>query len=487
YKQKRRQCKACRHQINDSLRQARAHFKKCTEVTLIQKQNYFGNSYEESDCETSISTATSTSSVAIDFVSRREQESLELAFAKSVFRYGLFLSLSEMEPIKDLWHQAKPTFKLPSRKKLSTKLLDHVFDETKHDVETLINKSINMCLISDGWSDLIQQHWTNYILTTPKPVFFTAHPIGEMQQNAETIAKDIEKIISEVVKTRWGSSATCLNSVLLNQLVLKLTITELAHNKQEKIPESIKKNINDEYHELLESDEINNQIKNILECRWKKIYHPVIVVVHLLDPKFHGSIFNLQLAWNTVKNTSPIAWWKGNFEISAPELCQVAIRILFIPSSSAASKRNWSAFSYIQEKKRAQLVNERLLKLVYIYIDITLLYLTDNDSNDSYKEILVENTSEELFENYLDIEETDSEMDNDVESQKKEADVILTVDTKILQYYQRYNNEHSEASDKEIRSFSFLNFISQYVLEHTEDSYEDVVKVFQESQGKQTI
>jgi hypothetical protein len=62
----------------------------------------------------SISTATSTSSVAIDFVLRREQESLELAFAKSIFRCGLFLSLFEMEPIKDLWHQAKPAFKLPS-------------------------------------------------------------------------------------------------------------------------------------------------------------------------------------------------------------------------------------------------------------------------------------------------------------------------------------------------------------------------------------
>ena len=50
------------------------------------------------------------------------------------------------------------------------------------------------------------------------------------------------------------------------------------------------------------------------------------------------------------------------------------------------------------------------------------------------------------------------------------------VDTKTLQYYQRYNSEHSE---------NFMNFISQYVSEHPEVSYEDVVKAFQESQGKQ--
>lgn len=54
------------------------------------------------------------------------------------------------------------------------------------------------------------------------------------------------------------------------------------------------------------------------------------------------------------------------------------------------------------------------------------------------------------------------------------------VDTKF-QYCQRYKSEHSEASDKG----NFMDFISQYVSEHPEVSYEDVVKAFQESQGKQ--
>ncbi|CAG8599014.1 25108_t:CDS:2 [Dentiscutata erythropus] len=81
-----------------------------------RKKNYFGSLYKESDNETSISTTTSTSS-AVNCISKREQDSLELVFAKSVFCCGLFLSLSEIKPIKDLWQQAKPTFRLPSRKK----------------------------------------------------------------------------------------------------------------------------------------------------------------------------------------------------------------------------------------------------------------------------------------------------------------------------------------------------------------------------------
>ncbi|RIB07562.1 hypothetical protein C2G38_419568 [Gigaspora rosea] len=64
------------------------------------------------------------------------------------------------------------------------------------------------------------------------------------------------------------------------------------------------------------------------------------------------------------------------------------------------------------------------------------------------------------------------------EGQKKEADVNLTK----ISYYQKYENEHSEASDKEIRSF--MDFILLYVPEHPKGSYEDVVKTFKESQEK---
>ena len=57
------------------------------------------------------------------------------------------------------------------------------------------------------------------------------------------------------------------------------------------------------------------------------------------------------------------------------------------------------------------------------------------------------------------------------------------VDTKFFQYCQQYKSEHSEASDKD--KLNFMDFISQYVSKHPEVSHEDVVKAFQESQGKQ--
>jgi len=164
FQQKRAECKKCKQQVNFSLRQAQSHFRKCAQITTEQRQRYFGESYQEtsnsiviSNVKTTYDTNNNTSTKQItdyfkaDLMTFAEQKTLELVFARSIFRCGLFLSLPEMEPIKDLWKQARPAFKLPSRKKLSTKLLNIVYKETKMEVESLLNNCKNLCLISDGW------------------------------------------------------------------------------------------------------------------------------------------------------------------------------------------------------------------------------------------------------------------------------------------------------------------------------------------------
>ncbi|GES90591.1 uncharacterized protein LOC112597101 [Rhizophagus clarus] len=221
------------------------------------------------------------------------------------------------------------------------------------------------------------------------------------------------------VKTCWGSSAICLNSLQVNQLAIELTITELSRNQTVRIEDDIKSIVLDDefwedvdnllkvlnelvigismfesdtpslskvldwYHNQLESpvyvfDVAGNNIKNIIEKRWKRIYHPVMEVVHLLDPSFHGRhltsdsmnkislfiqkyysdnaviiwtqilnykeknrVFANKLAWEIAGKIDPVTWWYGNFSDSAPELTQVAKKVLSILTSSAASERNW--------------------------------------------------------------------------------------------------------------------------------------------------
>jgi len=92
--------------------------------------------------------------------------------------------------------------------------LDQIFEETEREIKSLIDKSENLCLISDGWSNLIQEHWTNYILTTPRPIFFSAHPTGEIRQDGETIAKDLENVIIQVGISKISAVITDNTSVM---------------------------------------------------------------------------------------------------------------------------------------------------------------------------------------------------------------------------------------------------------------------------------
>ncbi len=164
YQQKRAKCQHCNFQINDALRPARAHFKKCKHITLQQQKNYFGNNLPGNTLQptnilsTNFDITPSTTpnlqkniQSFVDRISHSEQQSLELYFAKAIFQCGLYLSLSELKPIQDLWKQARPAFKLPNRKELSTTLLDKVYNETKIEMQFLMDQSENLCLISDGW------------------------------------------------------------------------------------------------------------------------------------------------------------------------------------------------------------------------------------------------------------------------------------------------------------------------------------------------
>jgi len=72
----------------------------------------------------------------------------------------------------------------------------------------------------------------------------------------------------------------------------------------------------------------------------------------------------------------PVNWWnlmKGRY----PILSDVAIRILSIPATSAASERNWSAFGFIHSKLRNRLHEKRVEKIVYLFWNLQILRALD--------------------------------------------------------------------------------------------------------------
>uniref|UniRef100_U9TPP9 HAT C-terminal dimerisation domain-containing protein n=1 Tax=Rhizophagus irregularis (strain DAOM 181602 / DAOM 197198 / MUCL 43194) TaxID=747089 RepID=U9TPP9_RHIID len=95
----------------------------------------------------------------------------------------------------------------------------------------------------------------------------------------------------------------------------------------------------------------------------------VIMFTELVKFRQKNSPYDNKTIWLSSTNLSPSVWWQSWPNSS---LQQLAIKILSIPTSSAAAERNFSTFGFIHNKIRNRLQNERVKKLVYIYGNLQL-------------------------------------------------------------------------------------------------------------------
>ena len=129
----------------------------------------------------------------------------------------------------------------------------------------------------------------------------------------------------------------------------------------------------------------------------------------------------------------------SNFGAVAPELTKFAVRVLSIPTSSAAAERNWSTFSYIHDKKRNKLSNDRVFKLVYIYFNNKLKnqkkldkttdvcedinVIDDSDDDDSGSDDAVDggdDTVDDCEDNIDDSDDSDDDSNNNSNNESED-------------------------------------------------------------------
>ncbi|XP_073033773.1 uncharacterized protein [Primulina eburnea] len=126
--------------------------------------------------------------------------------------------------------------------------------------------------------------------------------------------------------------------------------------------------------------------------------------------------FARQLAIDSSKSMQPDEWWRV-FGCSAPNIQNLAIKILSQTSSSSRCERNWSVFERIHTKKRNRLEHQRLNDLVYVNYNLRLKERLDNQMNCQdpidYESIdktdfwVMEEEEEENSSPILDIDELD--------------------------------------------------------------------------------
>ncbi|GBC39217.2 zinc finger BED domain-containing protein 1-like [Rhizophagus irregularis DAOM 181602=DAOM 197198] len=178
----------------------------------------------------------------VDRISEEEQDDLEFQLAQALFSAGVPFAFVENPLVIQFFKCLRPSFKLPNRRKLAGDLLNDVYDEVKLQTDEQISKANTLYMVSDGWSNINQESVQNFIICTPKPVFFNATFSGEESHTGEWILNEIIQQIeaigvqkfsavimdtASVMKSAWRrieekySNVVCLgcNSHVINLLI----------------------------------------------------------------------------------------------------------------------------------------------------------------------------------------------------------------------------------------------------------------------------
>lgn len=131
-------------------------------------------------------------------ISSEDQQELEFLLARAFYSTGIPFNTIDNEDFRIFLKKACPSFKIPTRQSLSVNLLDNDYKNIKAATKNVLNETPYFCLTSDGWSNINKEPLINYMITTPKPIFYKSVNTKEQSHNAENIAKGIENVMIEV-------------------------------------------------------------------------------------------------------------------------------------------------------------------------------------------------------------------------------------------------------------------------------------------------
>lgn len=117
--------------------------------------------------------------------------------ARAIFVSGTPLSIVESPLWRDFLNRLRPSYTLPSRKMVSTTLLDKEYAAVKFSVDEQLKNSNVLHLQCDGWSNIRNESIINFVITQPNPFFVDFVPTEENRHTKEYLGKQIEKIIEK--------------------------------------------------------------------------------------------------------------------------------------------------------------------------------------------------------------------------------------------------------------------------------------------------
>lgn len=115
--------------------------------------------------------------------------------ANAIFASGSPISIAENASWKQFFKALRPSYKVPTRRAISTKYLDSIYTDMKKDLEDEIGSADNLNLQMDGWTNIRNESIINFIITTPKPTFVKFLNTEDNKHTAEYLADEIIKVL----------------------------------------------------------------------------------------------------------------------------------------------------------------------------------------------------------------------------------------------------------------------------------------------------
>ncbi|CAG8807640.1 26293_t:CDS:2, partial [Gigaspora margarita] len=252
--------------------------------------------------------------------STSNQKELESLLARGFYSAGISFNILENDDIKAFFSRALPYFKLPTRYSLLNSFLTKEYSDLNTIINYLFNETQFLCLVTDGWSNICKDSIINFMITTPKPLFYKSVHTKEDQHTVQNIAKGIDKVMQELgvdkfvaVITNNAPNIKATWHILKNQYPTKVFLRCWAHGINLWIKDILKldwpKNTYNFFSTNKESIGISSNIKIHLmnNLFWQNLKHlrnflePFVKFFHELEedvPLLSAAIRLVEQCWN---------------------------------------------------------------------------------------------------------------------------------------------------------------------------------------------
>lgn len=134
----------------------------------------------------------------VDIITPEMQQKIDEALARAVYATNTPFSLAENEHWLAAFKMLRPSYNPPSRYILSGRLLDAEYELAKTDVQDTVMKATCLTVLTDGWTNIRGESIVNFVVTTPKPVFYKSVDTGTNRHTAAYISSEISNVIDSL-------------------------------------------------------------------------------------------------------------------------------------------------------------------------------------------------------------------------------------------------------------------------------------------------